>query len=105
MTRDLLNSFVGKITSSIIHIISNSLDMDIFLDNWKTSRVCRIPNTDNPMNAKKLPVDSDLTHTIKVLRKNYSPTTAKIRRKVFDLQFLSICFPKRLPLSTAKILR
>ena len=95
MARDLLNSFVDKITSSIIHIISNSIDMDIFLDNWKTLRVCRIPNTDNPMNAKKLPVDSDLSHT----------TTAKIRRKVFDLQFLSICFPKRLPLSTAKILR
>ena len=40
------------ITSPLVHIINTSIDQEIFLKQWKNSRVCHIPKTDNPRSIK-----------------------------------------------------
>lgn len=67
MARYLLNFFLDKITWPVIRIINSSVGMDILLENRKTSRVCRIPKADNPMNVK----DYDLIPILPILPKAY----------------------------------
>ena len=40
------------ITSPMVHIINTSIDQEIFPKQWKISRVCPIPKTDNPTSIK-----------------------------------------------------
>ena len=40
------------ITSLMVHIINTSIDQEIFPKQWKISRVCPIPKTDNPTSIK-----------------------------------------------------
>ena len=40
------------ITSPMVHIINTSIDQEIFLKQWKVSRDCPIPKTDNPTPIK-----------------------------------------------------
>ena len=40
------------ITSPMMHIINTSIDQEIFPKQWKISRVCPIPKTDNPTSIK-----------------------------------------------------
>ena len=40
------------ITSPLVHIINTSIDQEIFPKQWKISRVCPIPKTDNPTSIK-----------------------------------------------------
>ena len=47
-----LKPVVDKITSPIVHIINNSIDKQIFADNWKIARACPIPRVDNPLNVE-----------------------------------------------------
>ena len=48
-----LKPVVDQITSTIVHIISTSIDKEIFSDSWKVARVCPIPQIDNPVAAKE----------------------------------------------------
>ena len=36
----------------MVHIINTSIDQEIFPKQWKISRVCLIPKTDNPTSIK-----------------------------------------------------
>ena len=40
------------IISPMVHIINTSVDKEIFRKQWKISRVCSIPKTDNPTSIK-----------------------------------------------------
>ena len=47
-----LKPAVEYITSPMVHIINTSIDQEIFPKQWKISRVCPIPKTDNPTSIK-----------------------------------------------------
>ena len=47
-----LKSVAEYITSPMVNIINTSIDQEIFPKQWKISRVCPIPKTDNPTSTK-----------------------------------------------------
>ena len=47
-----LKSIAEYISSPMVHIINTQTDQEIFSKQWKISRVCPIPKTDNPTSIK-----------------------------------------------------
>ena len=52
LVRYLSKSVAEYITSPMVNIIYTSIDQEIFPKQWKISRVCPIPKTDNPTSIK-----------------------------------------------------
>ena len=65
-------------TSPIVHIINNSMDKEIFPDNWKIARVCPIPKVAQSTECKRLQTYFDTTNIVKSLRKGNFATTIEI---------------------------
>ena len=49
---NLVKPVIDHITSPLMHIINNSIDKQIFPDQWKVARVCPIPKTKHPTQPK-----------------------------------------------------
>ena len=83
------------ITSPMVHIINTSIDQEIFPKQWKISRVCPIPKTDNPTSIKDYRPISVLSVLSKVYERVILNQLCSFIEIVLSLEF-DFCFRAQL---------